>query len=76
VKFLVDAHLPRGLCAALTQNGHELHGRPWKLLLVKTGNISARDLRALFERNLPAIEAAFQTHTLVEVDRMAVTLVA
>lgn len=51
---------------------HLLQGRPWKLLLVKTGNISTRDLRALFERNLAAVEAAFQTHTLVEVDRSAV----
>jgi predicted nuclease of predicted toxin-antitoxin system len=52
---------------------HLLHGRPWKLRLVRTGNISARDLRALFERNLPAIEAALQRHALVEIDRAAVT---
>ena len=52
---------------------HLLQGRPWKLLLVKTGNISTRELLALFERNLHAIEAAFQTHTLVEIDRLAVT---
>ena len=117
MKFLVDAHLPRRLCAMLAQHGHDathtldlpaknatkdrvinqlsfdeqrvvvskdtdffyshlLQGRPWKLLLVKTGNISTRDLRALFERNLPAIEAAFQTHTLVEIDRSAVRPVA
>jgi predicted nuclease of predicted toxin-antitoxin system len=55
---------------------HLLQGRPWKLLLVKTGNISTRDLRVLFERNLPLIEAAFQTHTLVEIDRSAVNLIA
>ena len=55
---------------------HLLQGRPWKLLLVKTGNISTRELRALFERNLPAIETAFQTHTLVEIDRRTVTPVA
>ena len=117
MKFLVDAHLPRGLCAVLAQRGHDakhtldlpdgnatkdrainqlsfdeervvvskdtdffyshlLHRRPWKLLLVKTGNISTRDLRALFQRNLPAIEAALQTHTLVELDHLAVTPVA
>ena len=117
MKFLVDAHLPRRLCATLAQYGHDamhtldlptgntskdrlinqlsfdeqrvvvskdtdsfyshlLQGRPWKLLLVKTGNICTRDLRELFERNLPAIEAAFQTHTLVEIDRQSVTLVA
>ncbi len=114
MKFLVDAHLPRRLCAVLAQHGHDaahtldlpdknatkdrvinqisladqrvviskdtdffyshlLQGRPWKLLLVRTGNISMRDLCALFERNLPAIETALQSHTLVEIDRAAVT---
>jgi predicted nuclease of predicted toxin-antitoxin system len=52
---------------------HLLQGRPWKLLLVKTGNISTHDLRALFERNRPTIEAALQNHTLVELDRLTVT---
>lgn len=42
-------------------------------MLVKTGNISTRDLCALFERNLAAIEAALQSHSLVEIDRLAVT---
>ncbi len=55
---------------------HTLHGHPWKLLLIKTGNMSTRDLCALLERNLPAIEAALESHTLVEVDRLAVTPVA
>ena len=90
MKFLVDAHLPRRLCAMLGQHGHDathtldlpaknttkdrvinqlsfdeqrvvvskdtdffyshlLHGRPWKLLLVRTGNISTGDLCALME---------------------------
>jgi predicted nuclease of predicted toxin-antitoxin system len=116
MKFLVDAHLPRRLCAVLAQHGHDavhtvdlsdknktkdriinqisladqrvvisndtdffyshlLQGRPWKLLLVRTGNISMRDLCALFERNLPAIETALQSHTLVEIDRLTVTSV-
>jgi len=39
----------------------------------RTGNISMRDLCALFERNLSAIETALQSHTLVEIDRAAVT---
>lgn len=97
MKFLVDAHLPRSLCAVLSARGHEalhtfdllvitkdtdffyshlLQGRPWKLLLIRTGNISTRDLKALLERNLPLIEAAIQNHTLVELDRVAVTAVA
>jgi len=52
---------------------HVLHGRPWKLLLIKTGNISAQDLSALIGRHLPVIERVLQTHTLVEVDRSSVT---
>lgn len=50
-----------------------LQGRPRKLLPVKTGNISMRDLCELFERNLPTIEAALDRHTLVEIDRATVT---
>ena len=42
----------------------------------KTGNMSTRDLCALLERNLPAIEAALESHTLVEIDRLAVKPVA
>jgi predicted nuclease of predicted toxin-antitoxin system len=114
VKFLVDAHLPRGLCMLLARHGHDalhtldladknrtkdgvvnqisltdqrvvvskdtdfffthlLQGRPWKLLLVRTGNISTRDLQDLFERNLTEIEAALDRYTLVEIDRAKVT---
>lgn len=54
---------------------HVLHGRPSKLLVIKTGNISAQDLSALIGRHLPVIERVLQTHTLVEVDRSSVTLV-
>jgi predicted nuclease of predicted toxin-antitoxin system len=52
---------------------HLLQGRPWKLLLVRTGNISTHDLCAMFERNLTAIETALRSHTLVEIDWAAVT---
>ena len=51
---------------------HLLQGRPWKLLLVRAGNISTEDLCEMFERNLAAIDVAMQTHTLVEIDRAAV----
>ena len=52
---------------------HILQGRPWKLLLVRTGNIGAANLRDLFSRHLPAILAALEVHSLVEIDRQAVT---
>jgi len=114
VNFLVDAHLPRRVCAILAQQGHNaihthelptgnatkdslineisvteqrvvvskdsdffyshvLHGRPWKLLLIKTGNMSAQALCTLLERHLSAIDGALQTHTLIEIDHSVVT---
>ena len=113
MKFLVDAHLPPGLCAALRQAGHGaihtrdlpeqnatrdgaineisirehrvviskdtdfyyshlLQHRPWKLVLVRTGNLRANELKNLFAQHLQAIIEALQTHSLVELTRVAV----
>jgi predicted nuclease of predicted toxin-antitoxin system len=55
---------------------HLVLGRPWKLVLVKTGNMSKEELCSLFERHLSKIEAALEQHTLVEIDRAAVTPLA
>lgn len=55
---------------------HTLHGRPWKLLLIKTGNISVHDLCSLFERNLAAMITALESHSLVEIDQITVTPVS
>lgn len=52
---------------------HLVLARPWKLVLVRTGNISTRDLCAIFERHLSAIETALEHYTLVEIDRAAIT---
>jgi len=117
MKFLVDAHLPPGLCAVLESAGHQaihtrqlpaqnqtpdaaintlstseqrvvvtkdsdfyhchlLYGKPWKLLLVRTGNIRTRDLKALVQRHLPTIVAALHTHSLVELDWKSVRVIA
>jgi predicted nuclease of predicted toxin-antitoxin system len=56
-------------------HSHLLQGKPWKLLLVRTGNIRTRELTALFERHLPAIVAAFEGNSLVELDRQTVQVV-
>ena len=48
---------------------HTLHGQPWKLVMVRTGNLSRATLAAIFARHLPAIEAALADHTLIELDR-------
>lgn len=116
MKFLVDAHLPPGLCALLQAAGHDaihttqlpgqnktadqvinelsmtdkriviskdtdfyyshvLHDRPWKLLLVRTGNIRARDLKELFQRELSAVVQALENNSLVELERTSVQIV-
>jgi predicted nuclease of predicted toxin-antitoxin system len=51
---------------------HVLYRRPYKLLLIRTGNIRARDLCELIERQMLAIVAALESHSLVELDRSAV----
>jgi predicted nuclease of predicted toxin-antitoxin system len=56
-------------------HSHLLHGKPWKLLLVRTGNIRTRELTTLLERHLPAIVTAFATNSLVELDRQRVQVV-
>jgi predicted nuclease of predicted toxin-antitoxin system len=56
-------------------HSHVLHGKPWKLLLVRTGNIRTRELKQLFEVHLPAITTALATHSLVEIDRQRVRIV-
>lgn len=44
-------------------------GRPYKLLLVSTGNIKNTDLIALFDRNMEKIVEAFDEFAFVEIDR-------
>ena len=52
---------------------HLLHGRPWKLVIVRTGNMGLKETKLMFENHLPAIESALQTCTLVELDQKKVT---
>ncbi len=49
---------------------------PWKLVLVRTGNIGVHELKELFQKHLPAILQALKNHSLVELDRKAVRIVA
>jgi predicted nuclease of predicted toxin-antitoxin system len=55
---------------------HLLQGRPWKLMLVRTGNLALKATKQMFETHLPAIEAALQSCTLVELDQQKVSVVA
>ncbi len=54
---------------------HLLHGRPWKLVIVRTGNMGLKETKLMFENHLPAIEAALQHCTLVELDQQKVSVV-
>jgi predicted nuclease of predicted toxin-antitoxin system len=56
-------------------HSHLLHRKPWKLLLVRTGNIGVRELRTLFEKHLFQIVAALEQNSLVELDRQTVRVV-
>lgn len=47
-------------------NSFLLIGQPYKLLVVSTGNITNTALEALFVPNIPAIVAALQTNSYIE----------
>ena len=53
-------------------DSHLLAGRPAKLLLISTGNISNRDLEALMVPLIPAILREFQTHAFLELGRAGI----
>jgi len=55
---------------------HLLHHKPWKLLLIRTGNMSTRDLKRLFQRHLSAIIGLLETNSVVELHRQSVRAVA
>jgi len=57
-------------------HSHLLHGKPWKLLLVRTGNIRTGELKRLFQHHLPTIVATLELNSLVELDRQAVNVIA
>lgn len=51
-----------------------LRGRPWKLLLVTTGNIRNRELEVLFLANLDTVVNGLSMVAYVELSRSAVIL--
>jgi predicted nuclease of predicted toxin-antitoxin system len=53
-------------------NQHVLLGRPAKLLLVSTGNISNRDLESLIFPLIPALIQEFQANSFLELGRTGI----
>jgi predicted nuclease of predicted toxin-antitoxin system len=55
-------------------DSHVLRGRPGKLLLISTGNISNRDLEALIVPLIPDIIREFQTHSFLELGQTGISV--
>ncbi len=53
---------------------HLLRGRPAKLLLISTGNISNRDLEALMVPLIPDIVLEFQMHAFIELGQAGIVV--
>ncbi len=53
-----------------------LHQKPYKLLLVRTGNKRVKDLKDLFLKNFPRIDQAFQQAFLVELSKESVNILS
>jgi len=53
-------------------NSFLLAHKPYKLLLISTGNITNADLEALFVPQIAAISTAFATHDYIELSRTEV----
>jgi predicted nuclease of predicted toxin-antitoxin system len=53
-------------------NSFHLHRRPYKLLLISTGNIRNSELEALFTSNLESIAANFDQFSFIEINRASV----
>src|SRR3954454_8949819 len=55
-------------------DSHLLRGRPPKLLLISTGNISNRDLEVLMVPLIPDIVRAFGSHSFLELGRAEIAV--
>lgn len=55
-------------------DSHLLRGRPAKLLLISTGNISNRDLEALLTSSIPAIAHEFSSYSFLELGHLGIVI--
>ena len=55
-------------------NTFTLYRRPYKLLLISTGNIKNAELERLFLQNIVQIAEAFEENDFVELSRTAITI--
>ncbi len=50
-------------------NSHLLHGRPSRLLVISTGNVTNNELESIFAVHLAMVVTAFQTCEYIELTR-------
>jgi predicted nuclease of predicted toxin-antitoxin system len=55
-------------------DSHLLRGRPPKLLLISTGNISNKDLEAMMTPLIPDLVRGFQSISFLELGRTGITI--
>ncbi len=55
-------------------NSFVIHGEPYKLLLISTGNITNRELEAILLKNITLIVEAFAQHDFVELSHNTLTI--
>lgn len=55
-------------------NSFTLYRRPYKLLLISTGNIKNAELEQLFLQSMPQIVQAFEDHDFIELGRTTFTI--
>jgi predicted nuclease of predicted toxin-antitoxin system len=55
-------------------DSHTLHGRPAKLLLISTGNLSNLELQALMMPLISSIAHEFQTNSFLELGRSGLVI--
>lgn len=55
-------------------NSFTLHHKPYKLLLISTGNIKNAELERLFSQNIQQIAQAFEDNDFVELSRTVFTI--
>ncbi len=48
--------------------------KPYKLLLISSGNITNQELELLFQQNIQQIADLFKTHEFIELDRTNITI--
>jgi predicted nuclease of predicted toxin-antitoxin system len=55
-------------------DSHMLRGRPWKLLLISTGNITNAELEALLVPLIPLIERELEANNFLELGRSGIVV--